>query len=133
MHWGSRAGEERNQNMLPSVGCGSLRLLNDAISLDVWYELRTSLEAANYALSHFDKDRLQTIVSVPVGQHRDLRRIDFAVRLAHERQVHTRQELDAGWPLRVGISASDLKRVDSVLMHGLPSSYMSRVSSKQEL
>jgi hypothetical protein len=73
-----------------------------------------------YALSHLHKDRLQAIVSIPIGQDCDLGWIDLAVHLTHERQVYAGQELDSGWPLRVGLPASDLEGVDAVLVYSLP-------------
>lgn len=52
---------------------------------------------------------------------RQFGRVDFAIRLVHEREVHFGDELYLWGTVGVLFSACDLQRVDAVLECGLPS------------
>jgi hypothetical protein len=71
------------------------------------------------ALSNFNEDILDAGVPRPTGENRKFGRVDFAVYLIDEREVHARKELDVRSNIRVRCTACNLKTVDAVLVNCL--------------
>ncbi len=69
--------------------------------------------------SEFDEDGLHGVLSFPVGQTWQLRRVDRAVPLVHAGQVDHADEMDRGGPVGVLVAAVHLDGVDPVLMYAL--------------
>lgn len=70
-------------------------------------------------LPNLYKDVFDAQVTVPVRQHRQFRRVDFAVDLIYERKIDPRRKLYVGMYVRIGVSAGNLEVVDAVLVYGL--------------
>ena len=70
-------------------------------------------------LPNLYKDVFDAQVTVPVRQHRQFRRVDFAVDLIYERKIDPRRKLYVGMYIRIGVSAGNLEVVDAVLVYGL--------------
>jgi hypothetical protein len=70
-------------------------------------------------LSDLYKDIFDAQVTAPVRQHRQFRRVDFAVELIYERKIDPRQKLYVGMYIGIGVSAGNLEVVDAVLVYGL--------------
>jgi hypothetical protein len=80
---------------------------------------RVSGERGGGGPADFDKDSLDALVAIPIGENRQLGRVDFTVDLRDEREVDARDELDHRWLIRVVIAAVYLERVDTILVHRL--------------
>jgi hypothetical protein len=70
--------------------------------------------------SYFHQHRLKTIVPTPIREHRKLRRVHFAIELAHKWQINARQELDGRRHIRIMLPTLNLKVVNAILVHSLP-------------
>ena len=70
-------------------------------------------------LPNLYKDVFDAQVTVPVRQHRQFRRVDFAVDLIYERKIDPRRKLYVGMCIGIGVSAGNLEVVDAVLVYGL--------------
>ena len=70
-------------------------------------------------LANLYKDVFDAQVTVPVREHRQFRRVDFAVDLIYKRKIDPRGKLYVGMYIWIGVSAGNLEVVDAVLVYGL--------------
>jgi hypothetical protein len=71
------------------------------------------------SLPDFNKDSLDTIISVPMRQDWQLRPIDLAIQRIDKGQVNPRDELDSGRLIGVRVSTGYLETVNAIFVHCL--------------
>lgn len=80
---------------------------------------KLSVVERSHFLPNLYKNSFDAQVTVPVRQHRQFRRVDFAVELIYERKIDPRQKLYVGMYIGIGVSAGNLEVVDAVLVYGM--------------
>lgn len=71
------------------------------------------------APSNLYQDSLNAVVPVPVSENWQLRLVNLAIYLAHERKVDAGHKLDSGGLIGVILATGDSQTVNAVLMNGL--------------
>ena len=74
---------------------------------------------AVHAPANLYEHRLNATVPIPMREYREFRRIDFAIDLADEWEIHSRNKLHERRLVGVVLPTYNLETVDAVLVHGL--------------
>jgi len=106
-------------HMNPLVTRTDFRLLLISEHRSLRWLRKLPVVEAGHLSSDFHQHSLQTVITVPISQHRKLGSIDLPGRLGDEWEVHPRQELDVWWPVGVTLAAIDLQTVNAILVYGV--------------